>query len=81
MKRIAYVVAMAVLFLAFPGLLMAQTNPVVGSWTLNLEKSKLLAAPSQLGRDSGAWELRLTAAARRRCSCREWVPAEPTVLA
>jgi hypothetical protein len=40
MKRIAFIVAIAVFGLGVPGAMFAQTNAVVGTWKLNLEKSK-----------------------------------------
>jgi hypothetical protein len=52
MKRIAFIVAVAVFCLAVPGSMLAQTNANVGTWKLNLEKSKFAAgmAPKSLTR-------------------------------
>lgn len=52
LKRTTVISAVAVLCLVVPSLLLAQTNPVVGSWKLNLEKSKFPAgmAPKSLVR-------------------------------
>ena len=52
MKRIAFVFAVTILCLVVPGLLLAQTNPAVGSWKLNVEKSKFPTgmAPKSLSR-------------------------------
>lgn len=56
MKRIAFILGLAVLCLAVPGAMFAQTNAVVGTWKLNLEKSKYPAgmAPKELTRTVSA---------------------------
>ena len=46
MKRLAFASAVAIICLGFPGLMLAQDNPVVGSWKLNLEKSKFTSNPA-----------------------------------
>ena len=52
MKRIAFILAVAVFCLGVPGSMLAQTNAAVGTWKLNLEKSKYPAgmAPKSLTR-------------------------------
>jgi len=46
MKRLLELVAIAVLFAAGASSAQAQTNPIVGSWKLNLEKSKYDPGPA-----------------------------------
>jgi hypothetical protein len=52
MRRIAFVLVVAVLCLGGPSLIVAQSNPNVGTWKLNLEKSKFPSgmAPTSLTR-------------------------------
>lgn len=52
MKRIAFILAVAVFCLGVPGSMLAQANPAVGTWKLNLEKSKFPTgtAPKSLTR-------------------------------
>ena len=40
MKRVTFIFALAVLCLGLPSLMLAADNPAVGTWKLNLEKSK-----------------------------------------
>jgi hypothetical protein len=40
MKRVTFVFALVVLCLGLPSLMLAEDNPAVGTWKLNLEKSK-----------------------------------------
>jgi hypothetical protein len=56
MKRSAFVFAVTILCLVVPGLLLAQANPAVGTWKLNVEKSKYPAgmAPKSLTRTVSA---------------------------
>jgi hypothetical protein len=53
MKRIAFILAVAIFCMGVPGSLFADTNPAVGTWKLNLEKSKYPAgtAPKSLTRN------------------------------
>jgi hypothetical protein len=46
MKRVFYLVVMMVLAAVAAGPLMAQANPFVGIWKLNLSKSKYAGAPA-----------------------------------
>jgi hypothetical protein len=46
MKRVGYLVAMMVLVAIAAGPLMAQANPFVGTWKLNVSKSKYEGAPA-----------------------------------
>jgi len=46
MKRVVYLVAMMVLAAVAAGPLMAQANPFVGTWKLNVPKSKYEGAPA-----------------------------------
>jgi hypothetical protein len=52
MKRIAFILVVAVFCLGVPGSMLAQANANVGTWKLNLEKSKYPAgtAPKSLTR-------------------------------
>ena len=52
MNRRRLILALAVLSFCIPGFLLAKTNAIVGSWKLNLEKSKFPAgmAPKSLAR-------------------------------
>jgi hypothetical protein len=46
MKRIAFASAVAIICLGFSGFMLAQDNPLVGAWKLNLEKSKFTSSPA-----------------------------------
>jgi hypothetical protein len=46
MKSLSIFVSLAVLALIVPGLLTAQTDPAIGTWKLNLAKSKYSGAPA-----------------------------------
>jgi hypothetical protein len=46
MKRIAFVSAIAMICMGFSAVMLAQDNPVVGTWKLNLEKSKFTSNPA-----------------------------------
>jgi hypothetical protein len=52
MKRIAFIWAIGVFCIAIPGAMFAQTNAALGTWKLNLEKSKYPTgmAPKELTR-------------------------------
>ncbi|HVO56485.1 MAG TPA: hypothetical protein VMT51_02190 [Dongiaceae bacterium] len=52
MKRVSFFLAVVVLCLAGPAFLRAEDNPILGTWKLNLEKSKFagVAAPKSLTR-------------------------------
>src|SRR5271165_4769043 len=52
MKQLCMILAVVVLCLGVPGLILAQDNPVLGSWKLNTEKSKYngVPAPKSLNR-------------------------------
>ena len=56
MKRIAFFFAVAMICMGFSGLMLAQENPTVGTWKLNLEKSKFPSgmAPKSLTRTVSA---------------------------
>jgi|ERR1035438_3495336 hypothetical protein len=56
MKRMALVLAVAMICMGFSGLMLAQENPVVGTWKLNLEKSKFPSgmAPKSMTRTVSA---------------------------
>jgi hypothetical protein len=40
MKRVTFIFAFVVLCLGLPSLMLAEDNPAIGTWKLNLEKSK-----------------------------------------
>jgi hypothetical protein len=46
MKHVCMTLAMAILCLAIPALMLAQDNPILGTWKLNLEKSKFTGMPT-----------------------------------
>jgi hypothetical protein len=52
MRKFSFGLAVAVICLSISGVMMAQDNPLVGTWKLNLEKSKYSAgmAPKSLTR-------------------------------
>jgi len=56
MKQVCMTLAVVVLCLAVPGLMLAQDNPVIGTWKLNAEKSTYngLPAPKSLTRTVAA---------------------------
>jgi hypothetical protein len=46
MKQVCMILTVVALCLAIPSLMLAQDNPVLGTWTLNLEKSKFTGMPT-----------------------------------
>ncbi|MGA2431608.1 MAG: hypothetical protein ABSH13_24140 [Candidatus Acidiferrum sp.] len=46
MKQVCMVLAVVALCLAVPSLMLAQDNPILGTWKLNLEKSKFTGMPT-----------------------------------
>jgi hypothetical protein len=46
MKQVCMILAVVVLCLASPSLMLAQDNPILGTWTLNIEKSKFTGIPT-----------------------------------
>ena len=46
MKRASLILAVAVLCLGVPALMLAEENPNIGTWKLNLEKSKFTGTPA-----------------------------------
>jgi hypothetical protein len=46
MKRASLILAVAVLCLGVPALMLGQANPNIGTWKLNLEKSKFTGVPA-----------------------------------
>jgi hypothetical protein len=46
MKRVCMILAVVVLCLGVPSLVLAQDNPVIGTWKLNAEKSKYNGVPA-----------------------------------
>jgi hypothetical protein len=56
MRKLSFGLAVAVICLGISGLMMAQDNPLVGTWKLNLDKSKYSAgmAPKTLTRTVSA---------------------------
>jgi hypothetical protein len=56
MKQVCMILAVAVLCLGVPGLILAQDNPAIGTWKLNVEKSKYsgMKGPTSLTRTVAA---------------------------
>lgn len=56
MRRIVFVLAVAAICLGISGLMLAQDNPLLGTWKVNLEKSKFASgmAPKSLTRTVSA---------------------------
>jgi hypothetical protein len=46
MKQVCMIMAVVVLCLGVPGLMLAQDNPNIGTWKLNVEKSKYTGTPA-----------------------------------
>jgi hypothetical protein len=46
MKRVSLILAVVVLCLGVPALMLGQDNPNIGTWKLNLEKSKFTGTPA-----------------------------------
>jgi hypothetical protein len=46
MKRVSLILAVVVLCLGVPALMLGQDNPNIGSWKLNVEKSKYTGIPA-----------------------------------
>ena len=56
MKQLCMILAVVVLCLGVPGLILAQDNPAIGTWKLNVEKSKYtgMKGPTSLTRTVAA---------------------------